>query len=889
MSYNHDHDNEVNYFAKTNFRNAMTKFGIKTDDRRRHVYVVGKTGMGKSVLLENLVLSDIYAGHGCCYVDPHGDTAEKLINYIPSWRINDVVYFNPADSGYPVGFNILEAVSERHKHLVASGMMGVFKKIWEDQWSSRMEYILNNTILALLDNPGSTLLGINRMLSDPEYRKRMIGNVTDPVVRQFWLKEFASYNEKYAQEAVAPIQNKIGQFLSASVIRNIVAQAKSTINIREIMDTQKIFIVNLSKGRIGEDSSRLLGGLLITKLQLSAMERVDMAEKDRLDFYLYVDEFQNFAVDSFAGILSEARKYRLCLTMAHQYIAQLTDEVREAVFGNVGTIISFRVGSPDAKYMETEFAPRFLPEDLINLPKYNIYLKLLINGVTSQPFSAQTLAPSAQVTNSEERVVKVSRERYSKERSLIEDQILTWSGMENNQDVDTMLALADDKKKADKVAAKESKKPKFEYDCSRCAKKMVLPVELDRSRAIYCEDCIEVVRAEKNNKGGKPIVATMPAAKPIVKTETVDAEKHLPDEPSLSLSSLMPSVEPVIEEAKPMDASEPVFTSRAPVVIEPEHIPKKAEVVVPKPPAPAYVPPVYASKPPAGSILLKPQPRTTAPQKSVVSSSASPAAKSVHSSTTIPRGSALLRPGAQQSRPQAATPPSIHVKPSTPVAIPAPVAVPIVAREVVSVPVVVPKPIEPVVIEKVLDAAIALVPEHKEMEQPKPVVTPVVHSSPQPVQSLPTHVAPPIRTFVSPANAPGKIRLVTEETEDRDFMPTGLVSHPVQVQSAPVKNLSSVPAHAANETHTETVSAPGMEEQKRKRKRKRKKSGGSNIGMGTQSTSPTTESRPQSESVVVQHPHVVEPAAEIRPPQPPPTMPKPVSGTLHVGQSIKFE
>ena len=243
MSYNHDHENEVNYFAKTNFRNRMTKFGIKTDDRRRHIYVIGKTGMGKTVLLENLILSDIYAGHGCAYVDPHGDTAEKLINFIPSWRMNDVVYFNPADMDFPVGFNILEAVSESHKHLVVSGMMGVFQKIWENMWSSRMEYILNNTLLALMDNPGQTLLGINRMLSDAEFRKRIVGNVKDPVVKQFWLVEFASYNEKYAQEAVAPIQNKIGQFLSAVVIRNIVAQVKSTINVREIMDSEKIFII----------------------------------------------------------------------------------------------------------------------------------------------------------------------------------------------------------------------------------------------------------------------------------------------------------------------------------------------------------------------------------------------------------------------------------------------------------------------------------------------------------------------------------------------------------------------------------------------------------------------------------------------------------------------
>jgi len=429
MSYNHDHENEVNYFGKTNFRNQMTKFGIKTDDRRRHVYVIGKTGMGKTTLLENFILSDIYAGHGCCYVDPHGDTAEKLIDYIPSWRLNDVVYFNPADMDYPVGFNILEAVSERHKHLVASGMMGVFQKIWENMWSSRMEYILNNTILALLDNPGQTLLGINRMLSDADFRKRIIGNVKDPVVRQFWLKEFASYNDKYAQEAVAPIQNKIGQFLSATVIRNIVAQVKSSINVREIMDSEKIFIINLSKGRIGEDNSRLLGGLLITKIQLSAMERVDTPEKERKDFYLYVDEFQNFAVESFAGILSEARKYRLCLTMAHQYISQLDQKggdtkIRDAVFGNAGTIIAFRIGVEDAEVLAKEFEPVFNEFDVINVEMYTANVKLLIDNTVSKPFNMQTYPPEPGSPAMAKAIVELSRLKYGRDRRAVEAEIL---------------------------------------------------------------------------------------------------------------------------------------------------------------------------------------------------------------------------------------------------------------------------------------------------------------------------------------------------------------------------------------------------------------------------------------------------------------------------------
>lgn len=513
MAYEHDHENEITYFARTNFRNQLRKFGVKTDDRRRHVYIIGKTGMGKTTIMENMVLSDIYAGHGCCYVDPHGDTAERLLDYVPSWRINDVIYFNPADMDFPVGFNILESVSASHKHLVASGMMGVFKKIWENLWSARMEYILNNTILALLDNPGSTLLGINRMLSDADYRKRIISNVKDPIVNQFWLTEFASYNEKYAQEAVAPIQNKIGQFLSASIIRNIVAQVKSTIDIRQIMDEGKIFIVNLSKGRIGEDNSRLLGGLLITKLQLGAMERVDIPEQDRKDFYLYVDEFQNFAVESFANILSEARKYRLCLTMAHQYVDQLSDEVREAVFGNVGTIIAYRVGAPDAELLEKEFAPRFMVEDIINLPKYNVYLKLLIDGVTSQPFSATTLPPIANRTGSQEKVIKVSRERYALPRAEIEEKVLKWTGMEEGVDVEKMLEAAEAKKKA---SGGGGKKPQFKYNCTRCNKEFSLPVELDRSRPIYDDECIEIVREErKKGPPPRPPAAPKPPAAPV--------------------------------------------------------------------------------------------------------------------------------------------------------------------------------------------------------------------------------------------------------------------------------------------------------------------------------------------------------------------------------------
>lgn len=423
-------EEDICLFAQTNFRNELRRFGIKTDDRRRHMYVIGKTGMGKTTMMENMVLHDMYRGHGVGIVDPHGDFAEKIINYIPPKRINDVVYFNPADTDFPIGFNILEAKNEEQKHLVAAGLMGIFKKIWPDVWSSRMEYILNNTLLALLDCPGSTLLGINRLLADKKYRKRVVSQLKDPVIKAFWQNEFASYNDRYAQEAVAPIQNKIGQFLSASVIRNMVAQVKSTINIREIMDNKKIFIMNLSKGRIGEDNSRLLGGMLITQIQLAAMERVDTPEQDRKDFFLYVDEFQNFANPSFANILSEARKYRLSLILAHQYVKQLDEVVADAVFGNIGTMVTFRVGGPDAEELVKEYTPTFIEEDIVNLPKFQIFLKLMIDGVASQPFSATTMSPIGSPTGSGEKVIRVSRERYAKNRDEIENKILRWSGMD---------------------------------------------------------------------------------------------------------------------------------------------------------------------------------------------------------------------------------------------------------------------------------------------------------------------------------------------------------------------------------------------------------------------------------------------------------------------------
>ncbi len=432
-------EDEITFFAKTNFRNREVPFGIKTDDRRRHMYVIGKTGMGKTTLMENMAIQDIRNGHGVCFMDPHGDSVVKILDFIPSSRINDVIYFNPADLDYPIAFNIMEAVEGKHKHLVASGLMGVFTKIWANMWSARMEYILGNTVRALLESPGNSMLGITRMYIDKQYRKRIVDNIKDPMVRVFWTDEYANYDQKFVKEAVAPIQNKVGQFLSSAIIRNIVGQPKSTIDLREIMDNRKILLMDLSKGKVGEENAALLGAMIITKLQLAAMSRVDMLERDRPDFYLYVDEFQNFATESFATILSEARKYHLNLIMGHQYIGQLTPDksntrLRDAIFGNVGTMVCFRVGAADAEYLETEFAPVYTPGDLVNLPKYHILLKLMINGVASEPFSARSIPvnPEFQSDNAE-KVIKVSRERYGNPIAVVEERISRWMGAEFHQ------------------------------------------------------------------------------------------------------------------------------------------------------------------------------------------------------------------------------------------------------------------------------------------------------------------------------------------------------------------------------------------------------------------------------------------------------------------------
>jgi hypothetical protein len=420
----------VTTFANADSRNRNVEFGIKAKDRTRHMYVIGKTGMGKSTLLENMAAQDIANGEGMAFIDPHGKTAELLLNYVPEHRLKDVLYFAPFDLENPVSFNVLEDVGYDKRHLVVSGLMSTFKKIWLDAWSARMEYILTNTLLALLEYPGSTLLGVNRMLADKEYRKMVVENVKDPSVKSFWVDEFAKYTDKFAAEATPAIQNKIGQFTNNPLIRNIIGQSKSSFDLRKMMDENKIIIINLSKGRVGEANANLLGSMIITKIYLAAMSRADVSERELQklpNFYLYVDEFQSFANESFADILSEARKYKLNLTIAHQYIEQMSEEVRAAVFGNVGTMITFRVGAFDAEILEKEFAPQFTVEDLVNLGFAQIYLKLMIDGVSSMPFSATTIPPIKEPEISlKKEVINMSRKQFAMDRASVEQEVLSW-------------------------------------------------------------------------------------------------------------------------------------------------------------------------------------------------------------------------------------------------------------------------------------------------------------------------------------------------------------------------------------------------------------------------------------------------------------------------------
>ncbi len=417
-------DDQISAFGVTNFRGINHQFGMLRYDRSRHVYIIGQTGAGKSGLLELFALSDIFHNQGYAIIDPHGDFAINNMKFIPGSRLNDVVYFNPADTAYPLGFNPLEVTNPNQKTNISSEVIGVLKRMFGESWGPRLEYILRYTILALLDRPETTMLDITRMLTDKNFRKETLGYCRDTVVLQFWNVEFASWNDKFVAEAVAPVLNKVGAFTANPIIRNIIGQPKSTFNIRQIMDEGKILIVNLSKGLIGEDNAAILGSFLVTKIQLAAMSRSDIPDiRDRRPFYLYVDEFQNFATDSFATILSEARKYGLNLTVANQYISQMNETVRDAVFGNVGTMISFRVSADDAPILAKQFEPNFESVDLLQMHNRNFVINMVIGGEKTPAFSARTLElPPSQADNTLH-IIEHSRRMYSRSREDVEKEI----------------------------------------------------------------------------------------------------------------------------------------------------------------------------------------------------------------------------------------------------------------------------------------------------------------------------------------------------------------------------------------------------------------------------------------------------------------------------------
>jgi len=418
------HDDTISAFGLTNFRGINHQFGLYRSDRSRHVYIIGQTGAGKTGLLELFALSDVYHKHGYAIIDPHGDFAVNNMQFIPADRIDDVVYFNPADTAFPLGFNPMEVYDPNMKNNISSEIIGVLKRMFGDSWGPRLEYILRYTILALLDHPNTTMLDITRMLTDKKFRKEVLATCTDSVVLNFWNIEFASWNEKFQAEAVAPVLNKVGAFTANPIIRNIIGQPKSTFNIREIMDDGKILIVNLSKGLIGEDNAGILGAFLVTKIQLAAMSRSDIPKiEDRRPFYLYVDEFQNFATDSFATILSEARKYGLNLTVANQYVSQMQDTVRDAVFGNVGTMVTFRVSADDAPLLSKQFEPQFEPTDLLQMHNRNFIINMVIKGEKSPAFSATTLTIPPSQTDYMQHIVDSSRRKYARDRASVEQEI----------------------------------------------------------------------------------------------------------------------------------------------------------------------------------------------------------------------------------------------------------------------------------------------------------------------------------------------------------------------------------------------------------------------------------------------------------------------------------
>lgn len=427
MSSEHDDINEpISFIGTREVWDGTIPFGLRAEDRWQHTYVIGKTGTGKSTLLRNLILQDIYQGRGVGLIDPHGDLAVEILDHIPRNRTNDVVYFNPADLEYPIGFNLFHNVPADKRHLVVSGMVSAFKAIWHESWGPRLEYILSAALAALLECENVTLLGIQRMLVDRGYRRWVVNQIRDPAVASFWRDEFEHYDDRFRQEAIAPIQNKIGQLLMSPPMRNVLGQVRRKIDPRFMMDKGRIFIANLSKGLLGDDKANLLGSILVTSFELAAMSRVTVPEHKRRDFFLFIDEFQNFSTESFASILSEARKYRLSLTLSHQYLDQVRESVQKAVFGNIGTMISFRVGEHDARILSHEFGGEFVPGQFTGLGNFRILAKVLDAGEQRVPFRGQTAPPLDLPRHGRAGIIRCSRERFATRRDRVENKIHRW-------------------------------------------------------------------------------------------------------------------------------------------------------------------------------------------------------------------------------------------------------------------------------------------------------------------------------------------------------------------------------------------------------------------------------------------------------------------------------
>ncbi|HVW97063.1 MAG TPA: type IV secretion system DNA-binding domain-containing protein [Mucilaginibacter sp.] len=415
--------NNVTYIGVTNYQNTNLRFGIKEKDRGGHIYCIGKTGSGKSTLLLNMAISDVKNNNGFGIIDPHGDISEAILNYIPKERITDVIYFNGSDIDFPIAFNPLHDIPLNNHHLVASNIVGTFKKVWSESWGPRLEHILRNSILTLLQYPNASLLDIQPLLTNFAFRGQVLHHIADTGLRNFWFKEFNTMPPAFRAEAIAPVINKIGLFQTHPILRTVFGQQTSSFSVADIMNTKKIFIVNLSKGSLGEDCTQLLGCLLITQFQTAALGRTKQPIEKRTPFYLYIDEMHSFITLSFADILAESRKYGLSLFLAHQYIEQLSDPIRAAIFGNVGTLISFRIGASDAPILEQEFSPVFNREDLVSLPRYAMYIKLLIDGTTSAPFSANSLPLPATGISYAKDILLHSRNRYATKREVVERQL----------------------------------------------------------------------------------------------------------------------------------------------------------------------------------------------------------------------------------------------------------------------------------------------------------------------------------------------------------------------------------------------------------------------------------------------------------------------------------